>query len=127
MQPNKISAPPSVRVREVGSAYLEQLCLVVSRVHCIVVLARTTQQLPPIHRYGRQAQTPVRIHDPTPVLPLHDPARTCWVLGVGDGAVVGFLVVAVAGEGVGDARAGGLDEALVERIVETLARISVLV
>ena len=113
MQPNKISAPPSVRVREVGSAYLEQLCLVVSRVHCIVVLARTTQQLPPIHRYGRQTQTPVRVHDPGPMLPLHDPARTCWVLGVGDGAVVGFLVVAVAGEGVGNARAGGLDKALV--------------
>jgi len=33
--------------------------------------------------------------------------------------------VAVAGEGVGDARAGGLDETLVQRIVETLVSVSI--
>jgi hypothetical protein len=54
------------------------------------------------------------------MLPLHHPARARGIDGVGDGAVVGFFVVAVGGEGVGDAGVVGLDQLVCYGVVEAL-------
>ena len=54
------------------------------------------------------------------MLPLHQSFGTCGVGGVGDGAVVGFFVVAVGGEGVGDAGVLGFEEVVAYGVVEAL-------
>ena len=103
-----------------GSTHLKQLRLIVSRINAISIHARRTDQLPSIDINGRQrkrAVAPVRV---LPVLPLDDAGRTGRVGWVGDGAVVGFFVVAVVGEGVGDAGVVGLGEFFAEGVVEAL-------
>ena len=115
-----LSLVPQHHIQSSDHTYLEKFTLVIPRVDRIVVLARTTQQLPPIDCNGRQTQAPIRIHDPGPVLPLHDAARAAGGDGVGDGAVVRFFVVAIASEGVGDACAVGLDQLVVEGVIEAL-------
>ena len=54
------------------------------------------------------------------MLPLHDGARAVRGDGIGDGAEVGFLEVAVGGEGVGDARVRRLDQVVADGVVEAL-------
>ena len=60
------------------------------------------------------------MHAPGAVLPLHDALGTRRARRVGDGAVVGFLVEAIVGEGVGYARLVGLDEFVGDGVVEAL-------
>jgi hypothetical protein len=91
------------------STHLEVLLLTVPNVQAIAKLARLTRELSPIHLNGGEVQGAIGVHDPLPMLPLHHPARARGIDGVGDGAVVGFFVVAVGGEGVGDAGVVGLD------------------
>lgn len=100
--------------------YLHVLRLVVSQVDAVVGIARLARQLPSINGEGCESQTAVGVEGPASMLPLHNGARAVWRGRVGDGAVVGFLVVAVGGEGVGDARVGGLDEVVAYWIVKTL-------
>lgn len=101
--------------------HLKRLTLIIPNINTIIPLARRTAQLPPIDRNRREQQRARGIHDPAAMLPLQDPARAGGVRRVGDGAVVGFLVVSVAGEGVGDAGVVGLDEFVVDWVVEALA------
>lgn len=54
------------------------------------------------------------------MLPLHDTRRAFRICGVRDGAVVGFLVEAVGGKGVGDSRARGLDQGVVLGVIKVL-------
>ena len=58
------------------------------------------------------------------MLPLHNPARTRGVHGVGDGAVVGFFVMPVGREGVGDPGVRWFDEGVVYWVVEALHKYS---
>ena len=99
---------------------LEKLLLLIALIDAVCHIGRRTRQLPSVHRYGCQEQRARGVHDPLPVLPLHHPARLPWFGGVGDGAIVGFLVVAVVAEGVGDAGVIGLDELVVDGVVEAL-------
>lgn len=54
------------------------------------------------------------------MLPLHDPAGTGRPCGIRDGAIVGFFVVAISGEGVRDSGQGGFDELVIDGVVEAL-------
>lgn len=108
----------SNRTREY--AHLELLGLVVARVDGVLALAGLAEQLSAVVLDGRQSQAAIGILHPAAVLPLHNTARTGGVLRVGDGAVVGGFIVTVFGEGVGDAGALGLDELVVQRVVEAL-------
>jgi hypothetical protein len=102
--------------------HLKVLLLTVPDIQTIAVLARLARELSPVHFYGCEGQGAVHNHDPTPVLPLHYPARARGVDGVGDGAVVGFLVMAIGCEGVGDAGVVGLDQFVRYGIVEALCK-----
>lgn len=108
-----------------ATTHLHQLALVVPDERRGITTTRRAHQLPAIDGDGGQSEAGVGVHDPAAVLPLHDARRTFRRGGVGDGAVVGFLVVAVGGEGVGDARLVGLDELVLDRVVEVLPRHSV--
>lgn len=107
-----------------GAAYLKVLGLIIPRVNAITLRTRLAQQLPPIDINRREEQTAVGGHVPGPVLPLHDSRGTRRVGGVGNGAVVGFFIIPIGGEGVGDAGALGLDQAVGEGVVEALPFIS---
>lgn len=101
-------------------SHLEQLSLVVSRVDALIIVAGLAQKLSPIHRNWCQTQTAIRVHDPISMLPLQDSSRARGILRVCDRTVIGFLVVTVAGEGVGNACPGRLSELVVEGVVEAL-------
>ena len=91
------------------TTYQKQFTLVISRVNAVRSSAWLAQQLPAVDINGCKDERAVGVVGVAAVLPLHDAARAGRVLRVGDGAVVRFLVVAVVGEGVGDAGAQRLD------------------
>jgi len=51
---------------------------------------------------------------------LHYSLNTAWIGWIRDGAVVGRFVVAIGGEGVGDAGKIWLDQAVIDGIIEAL-------
>lgn len=107
-----------------AAAYLHGLCLVVARVDRLLALAGLAQQLPSIVLDRCEGQRAVAVLDEGAMLPLHNATGAGGILRVRDGAVVGGLVVAVLGEGVGDAGALGLDQFIVQRVVESLQGLS---
>ena len=106
------------------AAYLHGLCLVVARVNRLLALARLAEQLPAVVLDGCEGERAVGVLHEGAVLPLHNATGAIGVLRVRDGAVVGGLVVAVLGEGVGDTSARGLNQFVVQRVVETLQSLS---
>ena len=116
------STPYSARF----STHLKVLWLTVSDVQTVTELARLARELSPIHRNRRKIQGAIGIHDPLPMLPLHHPARARRIGGVGDGAVVGFFVIPVGGEGVGDAGVVGLDQFVCYWVEEALFEVQLV-
>lgn len=54
------------------------------------------------------------------MLPLHEALGTLRLGGICEGAKVGFFVVAIVGEGVGDSSMFGFNECLAEWVVKAL-------
>lgn len=104
-----------------GATHLHILRLVVPQIDTVVrVVAWIAGDLSSINWNRLEKQTAVSIEGPAAVLPLHYSAGAVGGGGIGDGAVVGFLVVAIGGEGVGDAGVVGLEEIVVYGVVEAL-------
>ena len=85
-----------------------------------MVRAGLAEQLSSIYLKRLEKKRAIALHDPFAMLPLHY-AR--WATGfdrIGYGAVVSFFVEAIAGKGVGYACSAGLNEFIVDWIVETL-------
>ena len=98
----------------------EEFGLVVACVERVLELARVGEELAPVNAEGSEHEGAVGFFAVFAMLELHESLRTFGADGVADGAVVGFFVEAVVGEGVGDSGEGGLDELLVDGIIEAL-------
>ena len=76
-----------------------------------------------VDREGLEKERTISWHGIGAMLPLHYPRRTLRYCRIGSRAVVGFFVVAIAGEGVGEARKRGFDEAIFYGVVEALENV----